>query len=95
MGMRKYLDFDNLGILFKTFFEPQFKYCPLMWVFHSRNTNNKINKLNERALRLVYDDYTSTFEELFIELFIKILFIKRYKVHNNFSQTIFGDLLLR
>ena len=66
-----------------------------MWVFHSRNTNNKINKLNERALRLVYDDYTSTFEELFIELFIKILFIKRYKVHNNFSQTIFGDLLLR
>ena len=31
---------------------------------NSRNTNNKINKLLERALRLANDDYTSTFEEL-------------------------------
>ena len=33
-------------------------------MFYSRNTNNKINKLHERALRLVYDDYVSRFEEL-------------------------------
>ena len=33
-------------------------------MFHNRTTNNKINKLNERALRLVYDDYLSAFEEL-------------------------------
>ena len=26
--------------------------------------NNKINHIHERALRLVYDDYTSTFQEL-------------------------------
>ena len=30
----------------------------------SRTLNNKINKLYERALRLVYDDRQSTFEEL-------------------------------
>ena len=33
-------------------------------MFYSRTTNNKINKLHERALRLVYDDYVSAFEEL-------------------------------
>ena len=33
-------------------------------MFHSRTTSNKINKLHERALKLVYGDYGSTFEEL-------------------------------
>ena len=33
-------------------------------MFHSRTSNNKINKLHERALRLVYNDYNSSFQEL-------------------------------
>ena len=62
--IRKYLDFNKTRILFKGFFESQFKYCPLTFMFYSRQTNNKINHLHERALRLVYNDYYSTFEEL-------------------------------
>ena len=31
---------------------------------HNRTLKNKINKIYERALRLVYDDRESTFEEL-------------------------------
>ena len=27
----------------KTFIDAQFKYCPLIWMFHSRTLNNKIN----------------------------------------------------
>ena len=46
------------------FFETQFKYCPLIWMFFIRSANNKIDKLHERALRIVYDDYNSKFEEL-------------------------------
>ena len=61
--IKKYLDFKKL-LLLKTFFDSQFKYCPLTWMFYNRTTNNKINKLHERALRLVYDDYLSAFEEL-------------------------------
>ena len=37
---------------------------PLVWMFHSRTINNKINRLHERALRLVYSDYNSNFDEL-------------------------------
>ena len=33
-------------------------------MFFSRTTNDKRNSLDERALRLVYDDYVSTFKEL-------------------------------
>ena len=62
--MRKYLDFNKVRLLFKSFFESQFKYCPLTWMFYSRKTNNRINKFLERVLRLVYSDYESTFEDL-------------------------------
>ena len=36
----------------------QFSYCPLVWMFHSRTLNNRINKIHERALRLVYKNET-------------------------------------
>ena len=64
MRIRKYLDFNKTRILFKGFFESQFKYCPLTCMFYSRNTNNKMNQLHKRALGLVYDDYELPFEKL-------------------------------
>ena len=33
-------------------------------MFHSKTINNKINRIYERALRLVYFDYNSNFDEL-------------------------------
>ena len=48
----------------KTFIESQFNCCPLVWMFHNRTLNNKINKLHERALRIVYTDEHLTFQEL-------------------------------
>ena len=54
----------NKRTLFIAFVESQFKYCPIVWMFHSRRTNNKINRLHERALRIVYDDDVSTFDQL-------------------------------
>ena len=37
----KYLDSHKLSILMKAFIESQFKYCPLTWMFRSRQLNNK------------------------------------------------------
>ena len=54
-------------VLLKTFFESQFSYCPLLWMFCSRKLNNKINRLHERGLRIAYEDYVSSFEELLIK----------------------------
>ena len=42
----------------------QFGCCPLIWMFHSRPVNNKINSIHERALRITYQDHISTFQEL-------------------------------
>lgn len=40
-------------ILFKIYFQSQFQYSPLMWMFHDKIKNNNINKLRKSALRLV------------------------------------------
>ena len=55
---------EKLKLLMNTFIESQFNYCPLIWMFHSRKMNHRINKLHERALRVVYKDENLTFEEL-------------------------------
>ena len=60
----RYLDSEKLRIIMKTFIESQFNYCPLTWMFHSRRLNNKINKLHERALRIVYKNANLSFHEL-------------------------------
>ena len=50
-------------LLMNAFFTSQFSYCPPVWICHSRTNNNKINRLHERCLRIVYNDKQS-FNEL-------------------------------
>ena len=40
-----------------------FSYCPLIWMFSSRRSNNLIDRIHERSLRTAYDT-SSTFQEL-------------------------------
>ena len=45
------IELPKRGILLNAFFEDHFHYCPVIWVFHCRTLNNKINRLHERSLR--------------------------------------------
>ena len=80
-------------VLIQTFFESQFGYCPLIWMFCSRTLNHRINRLHERALRIAYDDYLSDFEELLVKdntvtihkRNLRKLAIEMYKISNNLS----------
>ena len=47
----------------KAFITIQFSYFSLIWMFHSCNLNNKINRKRQRALRLGYQNNWS-FSEL-------------------------------
>ena len=60
----KYSSPDKFRIIMKTFIESQFNYCPVTWMFHSRQLNSKINKLHERALRIVHENPNLTFQQL-------------------------------
>ena len=59
-----YMNSNKLRILMRAFVTSQFQYCQLAWMFHSRHLNNKINKIHERALRIAYKDYVSSFDIL-------------------------------
>ena len=48
-----YIDPLKLEILIHSFIKSQFNYCPLVWMFHDRVLNSKLNLIQERALRLV------------------------------------------
>ena len=45
-------------ILMNPFFNLQLSYCPFIWMFYSPTKNNKINRLHERWMRLIYEDKT-------------------------------------
>ena len=60
----KIIPMKKKRILMKSFIQSQFSYCPLIWMFCSRKINNRINYIHERALRLVYNDYNSSFDDL-------------------------------
>ena len=82
------------------FIESQFSYCPLLWMFCSRALNDKINHIQERALRLVYLDYTSSFEELLKkdnsitihQRSIRNIVIEMFKVYRELGPDIMSDL---
>ena len=61
----KYMTLNKRRILMKSLIISQSNYCPLIWTMHNRGLNNKINHIHKRALRIVYSDYSSTFEDLF------------------------------
>ena len=58
------IPFGKRKMLMQAFFNSQFSYSPLVWMFHSRRINRKIDNLHYRALRMVYLDEKSSFEEL-------------------------------
>ena len=58
------MNIKKMRTIMNAFFNSQFSYCPLIWMFHSRLINNTINRLHERWQRVVYSDNQSTFEEL-------------------------------
>ena len=64
--LSNYMNQERLRNNMKAFITYQFSYCALVWMLHSRGLNTPINKIHEKALRLVYNDNT-----YFAELLVK------------------------
>ena len=58
------MDFNKKRLAVNAFFEAQLNYCPLIWMCHYGKYKNKINRLHERCLPLIYNDKRSSFEDL-------------------------------
>ena len=60
----KYLKIDRRLSVYKNFIQSNFSYCPVAWLFCGRKNSNKLEKLQERALRIVFDAFSSSYEFL-------------------------------
>jgi exonuclease III len=87
--------------IMKAFILSQFSYCPLLWMFHSRKLNHRINRIHERCLRLIYKDYVSTFQELLVkdssltihETNLHKLALEIFRVKNNLCPILLSKFL--
>ena len=62
--LRPFLNREKAKILLTSTFMSNLSYCPFIWMFCSRFDNKEINRTNKRALRVLYEDYDSSFEQL-------------------------------
>ena len=75
----RYLDKLSKLTIFHTFILSNFNFCPLAWHFCTDKNSKKIEKVQERALRFVYDDYTSSYINLLEKALVPSLQIRRIR----------------
>ena len=74
----------------------QLSYCPLIWMFSSRKSNNLINEVHERSLRIASGDNHSSFKSLLSKCkeitihqrSLEVLMTEIYKIINRISTPI-------
>ena len=60
----RYVETSKRRVLVNSFITSQFSHCPLIWMFHGRRMEHKINKTHERVPRLICpSDSKLTFKE--------------------------------
>ena len=95
-----YLNEQKRKVLMKSFILSQFSYCPIIWMFCQRKSNNLINRIHERALRIAYCDYVSDFDGLLSkdnsvtihERNIQALAGEVYNTLNNCNPSFMGEI---
>ena len=87
--------------IFHTFILCNFKLCPLAWHFCTKKNSKKIEKVQERALRFVYEDHNSSYDNLLKNAKVPSLQIRRmrtmaletFKIMNKLSPSCLHNLM--
>lgn len=90
------------SIVVNTYVLSQFNYCPLVWHFCGKGATHKMEKIQERALRFIYNDRTSGYIDLLEKSNTTTLYLKRvriiaqevYKVTNNIGPKYAKELIV-
>ena len=88
-----FIDMPGRKAIYNSFIVSNFNYCPLVWFFTSRESINKMQKIQERALRFVLKDSTSDYDTLLtkcgVDSFrissLKSMAVEIYKILNEMS----------
>ncbi len=81
----------------------QFGYCPVIWMFHGKSVNDKLNRIQKRALTAVYNDFHSTIVQLLAkgnhsrihDLNLKFLIVKVFQCVKGTSPSLLNGMFER
>ena len=62
--IRNRLNLSQAKILYNSFILSQFNYCCLVWMFCSKTLQNKMNQMQKKAIRTVYNEPNLNFDKL-------------------------------
>ena len=60
----KFLTLEGRRSIYHAFIMSNFNYCPLVWHFCKKSASDKLEKLNFRALKFVYQTFDTPYESL-------------------------------
>ena len=88
-------------VIYNSFIASNFSYCPLAWHFFSVSSTNKLEKVQERALRFINNDYSSSISELLKSTNTQPPYVRRlkqmasevFKIVNKLSPVNINDLV--
>ena len=100
--MKKMLPFETRRDLYLAFILPHFNYCSETWNFCSKSAADKLERLNECAIRFVFRDKYTSYSELLNALglsslrqqrLIKITLSIFNAIHNSLTPKSIQDLI--
>ena len=99
--LSNFLNEKSRFLIYKSFIQSNFNYCPLVWHFCSKTNTEKLEKIQYRALKIVFNDYVSNYATLLEKAQMPTLHISRlrciaaeaYKCIYNLSPEYIRDLV--
>ena len=99
--LRTTLSMDQKLILLDSYVMSQFNYCSNVWMFYGKVVSERIDRIHERALRAVYNDFSSSFSQLLSkgdhvtvhQKNLKTLCLKVFKAINGYSPKFINSML--
>ena len=99
--LSKSLNENTRLTVFKSFIRSNFNFCPIIWHFCSQTNTEKLEKLQYGALRIVYNDFQSSYEDLLRRVNTTTLHLRRmqsiaietFKCLNGIAPEYIRDLL--
>ena len=76
---KKQLDWFNRMFICSAFIASNFNYCSTVWHFCSNRSLYKLEKLHTQALRVVINDYSSSYRDLLDKVSKPTLYVSRLK----------------
>ena len=64
----RYLNVQAKKLIFRSFIMSNFDYCSLVWHFCGKKNNSKMERIQKRALSIVFNDFDADYDELLIKM---------------------------